>query len=75
MKYNKIEIVKRLDFDHLDMLISERLAALKLLQPRMTETDLNEDICRDLILPWVYVLTQFLECVKIDNIDDKEKNT
>lgn len=68
-KYENVEKVKRLDFDRLDMLVSERLGALKLLAQGMTEREVNEDICRDLILPCVYTLAQFLESVKIE---DKE---
>ena len=71
-KYENIKTVKRLDFDLLDMLVSERIGALKLLAQGMTEREVNDEICRDLILPCVYVLAQFLESVKID---DKEKNT
>jgi len=70
MKYENIGTVKRLDFDHLDMLVSERIGALKLLAQGMTERQVNDDICRDLILPCVYTLTQFLESVEIE-----EKNT
>jgi hypothetical protein len=69
MKYDNIETVKRLDFDHLDMLVSERIGALKLLAQGMTESDVHDAICRDLILPCVYLLAQFLESVKIG---DKE---
>ena len=69
-KYRNIEKVKRLDFDHLDMLVSERIGALKLLAQGMTEREVNDDICRDLILPCVYALAQFLESVKIEG--DKE---
>ena len=65
-KYRNIEKVKRLDFDHLDMLVSERIGALKLLAQGMTEREVNDDICRDLILPCVYTLAQFLESVKIE---------
>jgi len=65
-KYENIETVKRLDFDHLDMLVSERIEALKLLAQGMTERQVNDDICRDLILPCVYTLTQFLESVEIE---------
>ena len=72
MKYNNIEKVKRLDFDRLDVLVSERLGALKLLAQSMTESDVHDAICRDLILPCVYLLAEFLESVKID---DKEKHT
>ena len=71
MKYDNIEKVKRLDFDRLDVLVSERLGALKLLAQGMTEHEVNDEICRDLILPCVYLLAEFLESVKID---DKEKN-
>ena len=69
MKYENIEKVKRLDFDHLDMLVSERIGALKLLAQGITEREVNDNICRDLILPCVYLLAQFLDSVKID---DKE---
>lgn len=69
-KYENIEKVKRLDFDRLDMLVSERIGALKLLAQGMTESDVHDAICRDLILPCVYLLAQFLELVKID----EEKN-
>ncbi len=70
MEYENIEKVKRLDFDRLDMLVSERIGALKLLAQGMTEREVNDGICRDLILPCVYLLAQFLESVKID----EEKN-
>ena len=69
-KYENIEKVKRLDFDRLDMLVSERLGALKLLAQGVQESSVNDEICRDLILPCVYLLAQFLESVKIE---DKEK--
>ena len=68
-KYENIEKVKLLDFDRLDMLVSERLGALKLLAQGVTESDVHDAICRDLILPCVYLLAQFLDSVKID---DKE---
>ena len=68
MKYENIEKVKRLDFDRLDMLVSERIGALKLLQG-MTERQVNDEICRDLILPCVYMLAQFLDSVKIEDKD------
>lgn len=70
MKYENIEKVKRLDFDRLDMLVSERLGALKLLAQGMTEHEVNDEICRVLILPCVYLLAQFLESVKIDGKED-----
>ena len=67
MKYDNIEKVKRLDFDRLDVVVSERIGALKLLAQGMGETDVNDAICRDLILPCVYTLAQFIDSVKIDD--------
>jgi len=72
VKYDNIEKVKRLDFDRLDVLVSERLGALKLLAQGMTESDAHDAVCRDLILPCVYLLAEFLESVKIG---DKEENS
>ena len=70
-KYENIEKVKRLDFDHLDMLVSERIGALKIYAQHVgqTESDVHDAICHDLIMPCVYLLAQFLDSVKID---DKE---
>ena len=68
-KYENIEKVKRLDFDRLDVVVSERIGALKLLAQGVQESAVNDEICRDLILPCVYLLAQFLDSVKID---DKE---
>lgn len=70
-KYENIEKVKRLDFDRLDMLVSERLGALKIYAQGMTESDVHDAVCRDLILPCVYLLAQFLDSVKIDDKDTK----
>ena len=67
MKYDNIEKVKRLDFDRLDVVVSERIGALKLLAQGMGERQVNDDICRDLILPCVYTLAQFIDSVKIDD--------
>ena len=69
MKYENIEKVKRLDFDRLDMLVSERLGALKLLAQGIQDTELQDAVCRDLILPCVYLLAQFLDSVKIEDKD------
>ena len=71
MKYDNIETVKRLDFDHLDMLVSERIGALKLLAQGVQESAVNEEICRYLILPCVYTLAQFIESVKIEDKESK----
>ena len=72
-KYKNIAKVKRLDFDRLDVLVSERLGALKIYAQSVgkTESDVHDAVCRDLILPCVYLLAQFLEAVKIG---DKEEN-
>jgi hypothetical protein len=69
-KYDNIETVKRLDFDHLDMLVSERIGALKLLAQGVQESDMHDAICRDLILPCVYALAKFIESVKINENND-----
>ena len=71
MEYEKLEKVKRLDFDRLDMLVSERIGALKLLAQSMTESAVHDAICRDLILPCIYTLAQFLESVKIEGNENK----
>ena len=70
MEYENIEKVKRLDFDRLDMLVSERIGALKMLAQGMQEREVNDEICSDLILPCVYLLAQFLESVKIGDKED-----
>jgi hypothetical protein len=72
-KYENIEKVKRLDFDRLDSLVSERLGALKIYAQTVgqTESSVHDAICHDLILPCVYLLAQFLDSVKIE---DEEKN-
>ena len=72
-EYKNIETVKRLDFDRLDTLVSERLGALKIYAQHVgkTESLMHDAICRDLILPCVYTLAQFLESVKIDDKETK----
>lgn len=69
-----LDKVRRLDFDRLDDLVSERLAALKLYAQNIDKTtnasaETNDMICRDLILPCVYLLAQFLESVQIGKGD------
>lgn len=73
-KYEHIETVKKLDFDRLDSLVSERLGALKIYAQNVgqTESDVHDAICRDLILPCVYILAQFLESVKIGENNDEQ---
>jgi len=70
MKYENIGTVRRLDFDHLDMLVSERIGALELLAQGVQESDMHDAICRDLILPCVYALAQFIESVNIEDKND-----
>jgi hypothetical protein len=70
MKYENIEKVKNLNLDRLDLLVSERIGALKLLAQAVQETEEHEAVCRDLILPCVFTLADFIESVKIE-----EKNT
>lgn len=73
MEYKNIETVKQLDFDRLDSLVSERLGALKIYAQNVgqTESDVHDAICRDLILPCVYTLVEFLESVKIGDSNDE----
>lgn len=70
--HKHIETVKRIDFDRLDMLVSERIGALKLYAQNIDKAEGGEEvhdaICRDLILPCVYTLTQFLEAVKLEEV-------
>ena len=70
MELENIELVKRIDFDHLDTLVSERIGALKLYATHLDTAEgsreLHDAICRDLILPCVYMLGKFLESVKLD---------
>lgn len=72
-KYKNIETVKQLDFDRLDSLVSERLGALKIYAQTVgkTESDVHDAICRDLILPCVYLLAEFLDSVKIEDSNDE----
>ena len=72
MKYENIGTVKRLDFDHLDMLGSEIIGALKLLALGVQESDVHDAICRHLLLLCVYAPTQSIESV---HIADKYQNT
>ena len=73
MEYKNIETVKQLDFDRLDSLVSERLGALKIYAQNVgqTESEVHDAICRDLILPCVYTLVEFLDSVKIEESNDE----
>lgn len=70
MTHKNIQMVQSIDFDRLDMLVSERIGALKLYAQNIDKTqegkNVHDAICSDLIMPCVYLLTQFLEAVKLD---------
>lgn len=69
-KTNNIETVQRIDFDRLDSLVSERIGALRRVAQSLNKTgggaQEQDMICRDLILPCVHLLAQFIECVTVD---------
>jgi hypothetical protein len=60
------EKVSRLDFDRLDMLVSERIGMLKIIAANGDKIGkAHEQICRDLVWPNVALLANFIEAVKI----------
>ncbi len=67
-------IVQLIDFDRLDTLVSERIGALKLYAQNIDKAEgskeLHDAICRDLILPCVGLLTNFIESVKVNVEED-----
>ena len=69
MTNENIDLVRRMDFDRLDALVSERIGALKLYAESIgkagADVEAHDAICRDLILPAVGVLMHFLESVQI----------
>lgn len=70
MTHKNIQMVQSIDFDRLDMLVSERIGALKFYAQNIDKAkegnDVHDAICRDLIMPCLGLLTQFLEAVKLD---------
>lgn len=62
-----IEKFKSLQLPRLDMLISERLAALTIIQQKIESMDpkVAESLCNDLLMPAIYSLTEFLEAVEV----------
>lgn len=72
MTHKNLEIVQSINFDRLDMLVSERIGALKLYAQNIDKAkegkDIHDAICRDLIMPCVGLLTNFLEAVKLDEV-------
>jgi len=79
MTHEHIEMVRRIDFDRLDILVSERIGALKLYAQNIDKAkegkDIHDAICRDLLLPCVGLLTQFLDAVKLDNTKTSGERT
>jgi len=72
MEHKNIDFVRRIDFDRLDMVVSERIGALKLYAQNIDKAtgspEIHDAICRDLILPCVGLLTQFLESVTLEDV-------
>ena len=70
MTTKNLNIVQLIDFDRLDTLVSKRIGALKLYAQNIEKAEgskeLHGAICRDLILPCVGLLTNFLESVKVN---------
>ena len=70
MTTKNLNIVQLIDFDRLDTLVSERIGALKLYAQNIDKAEgskeLHDAICRDLILPCVGLLTNFIESVKVN---------
>lgn len=67
--YPNIENVRSINFDKLNMLVSERIGVLKMyvhnIDKAVEGPEIHEAICRDLIIPCIGLLAQFLEAVKI----------
>ena len=67
-----IDKARAIDFDRLDMLVSERIGALKMYVENMDKIDggdtgVNEAICRDLIFPCVGLLANFVDSVNVSS--------
>lgn len=75
MADSNIQLVQKIDFDRLAALVAERINALKLYAQTVavgSSEDVHDAICRDLIIPCVGLLTQFLESVEIDEAENEE---
>jgi len=70
MTHKNLEMVQSIDFDRLSALVVERIAALKLYSKNIDKAEgskeLHDAICRDLIMPCVGLLANFLESVKLE---------
>lgn len=73
------EKAKAINFDRLDMLVSERIAALKLYADSLggpnQDAQAHEAICRDLIFPAVGLLANFIESVEVGSQQVGDKRT
>jgi hypothetical protein len=71
MIYNHIDTAQRIDFDRLDMLVSERIGVLKLyvqnIDKAVEDKSVHDALCRDLIMPCIGLLAQFVESVTINS--------
>jgi hypothetical protein len=65
-----LEKAKRIDFDRLAMLTSERIAILRIYVQNIDKAEggeaVHDAICRDLIFPCIGLLANFIESVSID---------
>ena len=60
--------VKEMDFDRLNVLVAQRIATLKIIKlhlDKIGDEETVEMICRDLIIPAVYLLAEFLQAVEV----------
>lgn len=66
--------VRAIDFDRLDVLVSERVGALKFLAGRLPtsgDTTSQDAICRDFVLPAVLLLLKFVDSVDVDVVSEQ----
>ncbi len=65
-----LDTVRRIDFERLGAVVGERIRVLALYVQNIEKTtnasaEVNEAICRDLVLPCVGLLTDFLQAVQV----------
>ncbi len=71
---DSITKVRAIDFDRLDVLVSERIGALKFLAGRLPtsgDTASHDAICRDFVLPAVLLLLKFVDSVDVDVVSEQ----
>lgn len=65
-----LDKVQQINFDRLDMLVSERIGMLKLYVSNMDKVQedkaVHDAICRDLVFPCIALLTNFIESVNFE---------